>query len=67
MADHPTMGDDLIAVLEGATVSLLEELAAVRAESECLRRELEQWGTEDERPTIPVPRLSNIDTLRCAS
>ncbi len=70
------MGDELIAAIGGVTSSLLEELAEVRAESERLRAELEHWGdAEDDRPTIPVPRLhttipadrpSRIDTLRCA-
>ena len=44
MADEETL---LIEALEGSASSLMEELAAVRAESERLRHELDAWSRRD--------------------
>jgi hypothetical protein len=74
------MGDDGIQELTRAAADLLAELAAVSAEGEALRRELEMtWGClDDDQDSIPtgVPPSwddlelelepeSRRDTLRC--
>ncbi len=58
------MGElDAIEALADSTRDLLRELAAVHAEGEALRRELEMaWGTEDDRPTM-VPLELDWDDL----
>lgn len=56
------MGEHLEALAD-STRDLLRELAAVRAEGEALRRELEMsWGSEEERPTM-IPLELDWDDL----
>jgi hypothetical protein len=69
---------DVIEALADSTRELLRELAAVSAEGQALRRELElAWGVgsdDDERPTlipevddelIEVIEIERRDTMRC--
>jgi hypothetical protein len=72
-----TVLGDVIEALADSTRELLRELAAVSAEGQALRRELElSWGDcgDDERPTlipevdddlIEVIEIERRDTMRC--
>lgn len=62
------MGEqEALEALADSTRGLLRELAALSAEGEALRRELEAaWGDpdDDNRPTL-IPEVDHRDTVRC--
>ncbi len=61
------IGDAAVFAIAQVARSLLDELAALRAEGAALRRELEGWADEADaegtRPTLPVPLPAPRTTL----